>query len=92
MRLRVQSSKAQSGCATGRLVPCLVSLLWFSLAVLAVLAVPALCFLAGGVVGAFGFRRLGYALPGRLAVLLATIALVPTIDVLRRRAARAAAD
>jgi uncharacterized membrane protein YoaK (UPF0700 family) len=51
---------------------------------MAVLAVLALCFLAGGIAGAFGFKLLGYVSTVPLAVLLATIALVPTIDDLRR--------
>ncbi|MBE2261898.1 MAG: DUF1275 domain-containing protein [Burkholderiaceae bacterium] len=41
-------------------------------------------FLAGGIVGAIGFKHLGYAFTVPLAVLLAVLALVPAIDDLRR--------
>jgi uncharacterized membrane protein YoaK (UPF0700 family) len=59
---------------------------------MAVLAVLVLCFLAGGIVGAFGFKLLGYVSTVPLAVLLATIALVPTIDDLRRISAPPSID
>lgn len=53
-----------------------------------VLAGLLLSFLAGGVSGAFGFKWLGYVSTVPLAVLLAVLALVPTLDDLlqRRRA------
>ena len=54
---------------------------------MAVLAVLLLCFLTGGIAGAFGFKLLGYASTVPLAVLLAAIALVPMVDDLRRLAA-----
>jgi len=41
-------------------------------------------FLAGGIVGAIGFKHLGYAFTVPLAVLLAVLALVPAFDDLRR--------
>lgn len=44
-----------------------------------------MCFLGGGVVGAFGFQRLGYVSTVPLAVVLATLALVPVLDDLRAR-------
>jgi uncharacterized membrane protein YoaK (UPF0700 family) len=59
---------------------------------MAVLAILVLCFLAGGIAGAFGFKLLGYVSTVPLAVLLATIALVPTIDDLRRIAAPPSID
>jgi uncharacterized membrane protein YoaK (UPF0700 family) len=38
------------------------------------------CFLVGGVLGAYGFQRLGYLSTVPLAVLLAVLALVPAVD------------
>jgi len=38
------------------------------------------CFFVGGVAGALGFQRLGYASTLPLALLLAALALVPTLD------------
>lgn len=49
-----------------------------------VLAGLLLSFLGGGIVGAFGFKLLGYASTVPLALLLAVIALVPAVDDLRR--------
>jgi uncharacterized membrane protein YoaK (UPF0700 family) len=57
-----------------------------------VLAVLLLCFLTGGIVGAFGFKLLGYVSTVPLAVLLATLAVVPMVDDLRRIAAASAPD
>jgi len=57
-----------------------------------VLAVLALSFLAGGMVGAFGFKWLGYVSTVPLAVLLATLAVVPMLDDLRGLGARAKPD
>lgn len=44
-----------------------------------------LCFLGGGIAGAFGFQRLGYVSTVPLAVVLATLAVVPVMDDLRAR-------
>ena len=41
-------------------------------------------FLSGGIVGAIGFKQLGYTFTVPLAILLAVLALVPAIDDLRR--------
>jgi uncharacterized membrane protein YoaK (UPF0700 family) len=54
---------------------------------MAVLAVLVLCFLAGAVAGAFGFKMLGYLSTVPLAIVLATLAIVPMWDDLRRIAA-----
>ncbi|MCH7343799.1 DUF1275 domain-containing protein [Pelomonas sp. CA6] len=51
---------------------------------LAVLASLLLSFVMGGVVGAFGFKWVGYAFTVPIALLLATFALVPFWDDLRR--------
>jgi uncharacterized membrane protein YoaK (UPF0700 family) len=53
-----------------------------------VLATLVVCFLLGGVTGALGFKVLGYVFTVPLAVLLAALALVPTLDDVRRMAAR----
>lgn len=52
---------------------------------LAMLAGLLACFLGGGVAGAFGFQRLGYLSTVPLAVVLATLALVPVLDDVRAR-------
>lgn len=56
---------------------------------LTVLSLLALCFFIGGVVGALGFRHLGYLSTVPLAMLLITLAIVPAFDdvavLLRRR-------
>jgi uncharacterized membrane protein YoaK (UPF0700 family) len=57
-----------------------------------VLAVLLLCFLTGGITGAFGFKLLGYVSTVPLAILLATLALVPMVDDLRRIVALRSAD
>ncbi len=44
-------------------------------------------FLAGGIAGAFGFKYLGYVSTVPVALLLATLAMIPTLDDLRGRAA-----
>ena len=51
---------------------------------MAVLAGLLGCFLAGGITGAFGFKHLGYGFTVPLALLLLGLALVPTVDALRR--------
>ena len=38
------------------------------------------CFLVGGVLGAYGFQRLGYVSTVPLAVVLAALAMVPAVD------------
>lgn len=43
-----------------------------------------LCFFGGGVIGAFGFKTVGYGFTLPLALGLALLALVPTLDDLRR--------
>ena len=48
-----------------------------------------LSYLVGGIAGAFGFKFLGYVSTVPLAVALAVLAVVPAIDDLRRRWARA---
>lgn len=50
---------------------------------MAVLAGLLTSFLTGGIVGAFGFNSLGYVSTVPLALVLAVLALVPTIDDLR---------
>ena len=45
-------------------------------------------FVGGGVVGAYGFKRLGYGFTVPLAVLLTVVALVPVWDDWQRRGAR----
>jgi uncharacterized membrane protein YoaK (UPF0700 family) len=57
-----------------------------------VLTVLILSFLSGAIVGAFGFKNLGYVFTVPLAILLATLALVPTLDDLRRVGTDIAAD
>ena len=57
-----------------------------------VLAVLLLCFLTGGIAGAYGFKLLGYVSTVPLAILLATLALVPMVDDLRRIATQPSAD
>ena len=52
-----------------------------------VLGVMVLSFLGGGIVGAFGFKWLGYVFTVPLAVLLAALAAVPLMDDLQRAAA-----
>jgi uncharacterized membrane protein YoaK (UPF0700 family) len=56
---------------------------------LRVLSLLALCFFTGGVVGALGFRHLGYLSTVPLAMLLISLAIVPAFDdvavLLRRR-------
>ena len=42
-------------------------------------------FLSGGIVGAFGFSYLGYGFTFPIAVVLAVLAIVPTIDDIRER-------
>ena len=42
------------------------------------------CFLCGGITGAFGFKYLGYVFTVPIAILLAIVASIPTIDDLRR--------
>ena len=54
---------------------------------LAVLAGLLGSFLAGGIAGAFGFKLLGYVSTVPVALLLATLAMIPTLDDLRGRAA-----
>ena len=44
------------------------------------LALLALCFFSGAVVGALGFRHLGYASTVPLALVLVTLAIVPAFD------------
>jgi len=51
---------------------------------MAMLAALLGCFLAGGITGAFGFKHLGYGFTVPLALLLLGLALVPTVDALRR--------
>jgi uncharacterized membrane protein YoaK (UPF0700 family) len=46
------------------------------------------CFLSGGVVGALGFKHVGYASTIPLALLLAAVALVPAVDDWQARLAR----
>jgi len=41
-------------------------------------------FLVGGIMGAFGFKHLGYVASVPVAVLLALLAIVPAVDDLRR--------
>jgi uncharacterized membrane protein YoaK (UPF0700 family) len=43
-----------------------------------------LCFFGGGIVGAYGFKAIGYGFTLPLALGLALLALVPTLDDLRR--------
>ena len=47
---------------------------------LLVLAALVLAFFVGGVVGALGFQRLGYAMTVPLAVILIVLAIVPAAD------------
>lgn len=47
---------------------------------LAMLCVLLLCFFAGGVAGALGFRHLGYLSTVPLALLLCALAIVPALD------------
>jgi len=51
---------------------------------MAVLATLLTSFLAGGVIGAFGFKYLGYVSTVPLAILLAVLAIVPLFDDLKR--------
>ncbi|WP_338770434.1 YoaK family protein [Massilia sp. METH4] len=51
---------------------------------LCLLAMLALCFFVGGIVGATGFARLGYAATVPLATMLVLLAIVPVVDDLRR--------
>lgn len=51
---------------------------------LRLLAMLALCFFAGGIAGAAGFARLGYAATVPLAMLLVALAIVPVVDDLRQ--------
>ena len=55
---------------------------------LVILLTLVLCFFGGGVVGALGFRHLGYAATLPLALLLVVLAGVPAIDDLRVRMRR----
>jgi uncharacterized membrane protein YoaK (UPF0700 family) len=55
---------------------------------LGVLAALLLCFFVGGVVGAVGFKRMGFVSTVPLAALLALLAIVPTMDDLLRVIAR----
>jgi len=48
------------------------------------LAMLALCFFAGGIAGAVGFTRLGYAATVPLAMMLVVLAIVPLVDDLRQ--------
>jgi uncharacterized membrane protein YoaK (UPF0700 family) len=50
---------------------------------LRLLAALALCFFTGGVAGALGFARLGYAATVPLAMVLVLLAIVPVLDDLR---------
>ncbi len=50
---------------------------------LAVLGGLLACFLVGGITGAFGFKHLGYVFCVPIALLLAGLAMVPTLDDLR---------
>ncbi|GGX92946.1 DUF1275 domain-containing protein [Massilia dura] len=52
---------------------------------LRLLATLALCFFTGGVAGAIGFARLGYAATVPLALTLVLLAIVPVVDDLRQR-------
>lgn len=54
---------------------------------LGVLAGLFCCFLCGGISGAFGFKFFGYVFTVPIAVLLAVVAGIPTLDDLRPRAA-----
>lgn len=56
---------------------------------LRVLGSLVLCFFAGGVIGALGFKHLGYASTVWLAVMLVVLAAVPVSDDLRGAARRA---
>jgi uncharacterized membrane protein YoaK (UPF0700 family) len=51
---------------------------------LRLLAGLASCFFAGGVAGAIGFSRLGYAATVPLALVLVLVAIVPVVDDMRR--------
>jgi uncharacterized membrane protein YoaK (UPF0700 family) len=51
---------------------------------LRLLAMLALCFFAGGIAGAVGFARLGYAATVPLAMMLVLLAIVPVVDDLRQ--------
>lgn len=51
---------------------------------LRVLTLLLLAFVAGGLLGALGFQRVGYVATLPLAILLGTLAIVPAIDDLRR--------
>jgi uncharacterized membrane protein YoaK (UPF0700 family) len=55
---------------------------------LLVLSLLVLAFLAGGIVGAVGFQRLGYAMTLPLAFILVVVASVPAIDDLRAHFAK----
>lgn len=58
---------------------------------LQVLSLLALCFFMGGVIGALGFKHLGYIATVPLALVLVTLAIVPAVDdvsLLLRRLAR----
>jgi uncharacterized membrane protein YoaK (UPF0700 family) len=57
---------------------------------LAVLAMLAACFFIGGVVGALGFRHVGYLSTVPLALLLVVLAIVPAVDELTARLRRRA--
>jgi uncharacterized membrane protein YoaK (UPF0700 family) len=50
---------------------------------LAVLATMLLCFFGGGVIGAIGFKHIGYSVTVPLALALVLLAAVPAIDDLR---------
>jgi len=52
---------------------------------MAVLAGLLLSFSSGAVIGAFGFKLLGYVFTVPLAIVLAVLAVVPMVDDLRRR-------
>ncbi|WAC71507.1 YoaK family protein [Roseateles sp. SL47] len=52
---------------------------------LAMLAGLLCCFLVGGLLGAYGFQRLGYISTVPMAVVLATLALVPVVDDVKSR-------
>ena len=52
---------------------------------LLVLSLLATSFFVGGVVGALGFRHLGYLSTVALALMLVALAIVPAVDDLRRR-------
>ncbi|GGY61662.1 YoaK family protein [Pseudoduganella albidiflava] len=51
---------------------------------LRLLAMLALCFFVGGIAGAVGFTRLGYAATVPLAMMLVALAIVPVVDDLRQ--------